>query len=304
MNNQSVQDPPAPNWVKFKGHTFTKTFSVVRNTVNNSHIATVCEEAKCPNRTECWSGGTATFMLMGDTCTRGCHFCAVKTSRTPPPLDPNEPLNLAKALTDWKNDDLHYIVITSVDRDELPDGGSSHLARCINVTKEYHPDLKIEILIPDFKGNREDIRRIVEAKPEVIAHNIETVRRLTPKVRDRRATYDQSLKVLKTIKNLDPAMLTKSSIMVGLSEKREEVIETMKDLLDVGVDFLTIGQYMRPTLKHLPVKEYIDLKIFEYYKQIGEDLGFKYVASAPLVRSSYRAGEYFINEFINKKYEK
>jgi lipoic acid synthetase len=210
-------------------------------------------------------------------------------------LDPDEPNNLAQALYDW---DLSYIVLTSVDRDDYPDGGSTHLAKCVQVTKEEHPSLKIEILIPDFKGDKQAIQRIVQAHPEVIAHNIETTRRLTPMVRDRRATYDQSLHVLKTIKEMEPSIFTKSSIMVGLSETKEEVIQTMKDLREVGVDFLTIGQYMRPTLKHLPVKEYVAEEVYEEYQQIGEQLGFLYVASKPLVRSSYKAGEYFIEKII------
>lgn len=298
MSRRDLKDPagPAPDFLRYRGKTFKKQFSVVRSTVNSSNIATVCEEAHCPNRTECWSGGTATFMLMGDTCTRGCRFCSVKTSAKPNPLDPAEPENLAKALNEWE---LSYIVLTSVDRDDLVDGGSNHLAECVRKVKLEHPNMKIEILIPDFKGDPLAIQNIVDARPEVIAHNIETVQRLTPKVRDRRATYNQSLDVLKLIKKMDSSRYTKSSIMVGLSETKEEVIETMKDLRNVGVDFLTIGQYMRPTLKHLPVKEYLPLEMYQYYQKIGEDLGFKYVASNPLVRSSYRAGEFFIENLIN-----
>lgn len=281
---------PVPDWLKFRGHTFSKKFSLVRSIVDQSKIATVCEEAKCPNRTECWSGGTATFMLMGDTCTRGCRFCSIKRSNNPQKLDEKEPYNLVESLGHW---DLNYIVLTSVDRDDLEDGGSNHLAGCIRYINEKYPDIRVEILIPDFKGNVSDIKRIVNAKPVVIAHNIETVRRLTPQVRDRRATYDQSLHVLKTIKKLDPNIYTKSSIMLGLSEKKSEVIEVMEDLLNVKVDFLTLGQYMQPTLKQLPVKKYLTPKEFKDFKIIGLDLGFKYVASDPLIRSSYRAGEFF-----------
>ncbi|MHA2501680.1 MAG: lipoyl synthase [Candidatus Kariarchaeaceae archaeon] len=295
-----VEDPagPAPDFLKFRGKTFTKTFSVVRQTVNRSKIATVCEEAKCPNRTECWSGGTATFMLMGDTCTRGCKFCAVKTSARPDPLDPIEPENLAIALDDW---DLNYIVLTSVDRDDLPDGGAAHLADCIRAVKTRHPDIRIEILIPDFQGDPDALRQIVEARPDVIAHNIETVERLTPFVRDRRATYSQTLEVLSMIKEMDPKMLTKSSIMIGLSEQYEEVITTMKDLREVDVDFLTIGQYMRPTLKHLPVKEYVEQDTFDRYESEGSVLGFLYTIAKPLVRSSYRAGELFIHGYLEDR---
>ncbi len=296
-----VSDLPAPDWVKYKGHTFTKKLSMVNNTVKRSSIATVCEEASCPNKTDCWSSGTATFMLMGDTCTRGCRFCNIKTSVCPDPLKDDEAETLASALYDWG--EIDYIVLTSVDRDDLSDGGSTHLARCISVVKKEHTSLKIEILIPDFKGSVNDLKRIVDAKPEVIAHNIETVRRLTPKVRDRRANYEQSLNVLRNIKILDPDMLSKSSIMVGLSEKPEEVVDTLQDLRNAGVDFVTIGQYMRPTLRHLAVREYVSLEQFAEYKKIAEDMGFKYVVSTPLSRSSYKAGELFINNYINKKRE-
>ncbi|MHA2099023.1 MAG: lipoyl synthase [Candidatus Kariarchaeaceae archaeon] len=293
-----TEDPPAPDFLKFKGHTFSKQLNVIRKTVTNSKIATVCEEASCPNKTECWSSGTATFMLMGDTCTRGCMFCNVKTARNPDPLDPNEPDNLAQALYDW---DVNYIVLTSVDRDDLVDGGSEHLADCIKAVRSEHPDLKIEILMPDFRGNKIDIQRIVDSGADVLAHNVETVERLTPLVRDRRANYKQSLDVLAKIKSTNSNIFTKSSIMVGLSEKKEEVIQTMKDLRKVGVDFLTIGQYMRPTLRHLPVKEYLPIELFDEYKQIGEKMGFLYVASAPLVRSSYKAGEFYISRIIDNR---
>ncbi len=286
-----------PHWLKYRGKTFSRRLSVVNATVKKSGVATVCEEARCPNRTECWSGGTATFMLMGDTCTRACRFCAVKTSPSPKPLNPNEPQALVDSI---KNLNLKYIVLTSVDRDDLADGGARHLANCIEALKNAYPELLIEILIPDFQGNLDALKKIVQAKPQVIAHNIETVRRLQKKVRDKRAGYEQSLNVLKSIKRIDHNILTKSSIMVGLSETEEEVIETMKDLRNVGVDFLTIGQYMRPTLRQLRVKEYIHPKKFDQYRQIGEKLGFIYVASGPLVRSSYRAGEFFISSYIKK----
>ncbi len=293
MKHQQV-----PEWLRFRGHTFSRTLSVVNSTVRKSNIATVCQEARCPNRTECWSGGTATFMLMGDTCTRGCKFCAVKTSDNPSPLNPNEPENLTKALFDWN---LSYVVLTSVDRDDLPDGGASHLAECINAVKRSHPDMLIEILIPDFQGDEKAIQTIVKSKPAVIAHNVETVERLQRKVRDRRASYSQSLKVLKTVKNIDEEIFTKSSIMVGLSETFEEVVQTMQDLRNVGVDFLTIGQYMRPTFRHMSVKEYVHPSVFEEYERIGLELGFRYVASGPLVRSSYRAGEFFVENLIREK---
>ncbi|MDH5401134.1 MAG: lipoyl synthase [Candidatus Heimdallarchaeota archaeon] len=292
-----IPDPAgkAPDFIRFKGKTFSKTLNVVNSSVKRSTLSTVCEEASCPNKTECWSGGTATFMLMGDTCTRGCGFCNVKTSRTPDPLDPLEGEKLVQALASWN---ITYIVITSVDRDDLPDGGAQHLADCIALVKSAYPSLLIEILIPDFNGRIEDIRKIVDAKPDVIAHNIETVKRLTPKVRDRRASYQQSLTVLKSIKQLDADIKTKSSIMLGLSETEEEVSKTMYDLREVGVDFLTIGQYMRPSFKHLPVKEYLPLDVYKNYENIGMNFGFIFVASGPLVRSSYRAGEFYIENYL------
>jgi lipoic acid synthetase len=295
--DRKPSEQKAPDWLRYKGQTLTKKFSVIRSSVNKSNIATVCEAASCPNRTECWSGGTATFLLMGDICTRGCKFCNIKTSRTPPLLDPNEPVNLVRAILDWETD-LNYIVLTSVDRDDLVDGGSNHLAECIRAVQKEHENINIEILIPDFQGKAEDIQNIINAKPQVIAHNIEVIRRLTPKVRDRRANYDQSLEVLRKIKELDNSILTKSSIMVGLSEKPSEVIETMQDLRDIDVDFLTIGQYMRPNLKSLAVREYVSLEQFEEYERIGNEMGFKYIVSKPLVRSSYRAGEYYISQFL------
>lgn len=298
MISQTSEELSAPDFLKYRGKSFTKVFSVVRKTVDHSKIATVCEEANCPNRTECWSGGTATFMLMGDTCTRGCKFCSVKTALKPQPLDPKEPENLVKALNDWE---LNYIVLTSVDRDDLPDGGATHLAKCIRAVKSAYPSLKVEILIPDFQGKNKDILKIIKAKPDVIAHNIETIRRLTPIIRDRRATYDQSLKVLKVIKQYDMRIFTKSSIMVGFSENPEEVRIVMSDLRSIGVDFLTIGQYMRPSLKKLPVKKYLSLEDFKEYKSMGEEMGFTYVASAPLVRSSYKAGEFFAANVNDKK---
>lgn len=293
-----VAELEVPEWLKFRGKTFSKKLNVVSGSVRRSGIATVCEEARCPNRTECWSGGTATFMLMGDTCTRGCKFCAVKTSPTPPPLDPNEPEFLVEAL---RSLNLEYVVLTSVDRDDLPDGGSSHLAECVRAIKENFPNMLVEILIPDFQGDDSAIENIVRSNPDVIAHNVETVERLQKRVRDSKAGYSQSLYVLRKIKEINPQVLTKSSIMVGVSETKEEVIQTMKDLRFIDVDFLTIGQYMRPTFRHMRVKEYVKPEIFDEYREIGLDLGFKYVASGPLVRSSYRAGEFYIKNYIEQR---
>lgn len=288
-----------PDWLKYKGKTFTRTLSVVDSTVCSSGIATVCKEARCPNRTECWSSGTATFMLMGDTCTRNCRFCSVKSSVNPAPLNPDEPKNIAQALHDW---DLNYVVLTSVDRDDLPDGGAEHLAKCIKEIKAEHPDLRIEILIPDFQGSIASLKKIVNAGPDVIAHNIETIRRLQKKVRDPLAEYDQSLKILRGVKELNPNILTKSSIMVGLGETYDEVIETMQDLRNVGVELLTIGQYMRPTFRNLRVKAYVEPEVFTKWESDGRKMGYLYVASGPLIRSSYRAGEYFITKVLNERF--
>ena len=262
-------------------------------------LHTVCEEAHCPNVSECWGGGTATLMLMGDVCSRACRFCMVTPGRPGSPPDPLEPENVALTLSKMG---LTYVVLTSVDRDDLPDGGASHFARTIEATKEMNPGLRVEVLIPDFQNDVESIRKVVQAKPDVIAHNIETTLFLSDGVRDPRAGYWQSLSVLRTIKKLDRGMFTKSSIMLGLGEQEEEVRLAMMHLREAGVDFLTIGQYLRPSARHLPVREYVPPETFEHYKRIGEDeFGFKYVASGPLVRSSYRAGEMFMGALLDAK---
>jgi lipoic acid synthetase len=258
----------------------------------SNHLFTVCEEAKCPNRHECWSSGTATFMLMGNICTRGCKFCAV-TSGRPQPLDSSEPLNVAEAVKSLK---LNYVVLTSVNRDDLPDGGSAHFANCINTIKKLNPGTLIEVLIPDYLGN--NLRNVVTAAPAVVAHNIETVERLTPKVRDPRANYRKSLNVLKEAKQVFGSKYTKSSIMVGLGETWEDLEQAFDDLRKHDVDFLTIGQYLRPSHWHLKVEKYIHPDLFEEMRIRAQTYGFKYVASGPLVRSSYKAGEFFIENII------
>ncbi|HLE47842.1 MAG TPA: lipoyl synthase, partial [Candidatus Thermoplasmatota archaeon] len=260
------------------------------------NLHTVCEEAHCPNVAECWGGGTATFMLMGDTCTRGCRFCAV-TSGKPGALDPMEPLKISRAIAELK---LKYAVITSVDRDDLPDGGAHHFASTIRTAKSLHPEGLIEVLIPDFQGDEAAIRKIIEAKPDVIAHNVETVRRLTPGVRDRRATYDQTLEVHRFVKRENPKQYTKSSIMLGLGETDEELEECFRDLRAAGVDVLTLGQYLRPSAWHLPVQEYVPPARFEDLKTRAEGHGFLYVASGPLVRSSYKAAEFFVEGLLRQ----
>ena len=264
-------------------------------------MATVCEEARCPNIGECWdnsdgSPATATIMLMGDTCTRGCSFCAVKTSKNPGKLNPFEPFSVGTAVSKW---DIDYVVLTSVDRDDLADHGSSHIAETISVLRKMKPELGIECLAPDFGGNKEYIKTVATSGLNVFAHNVETVSRLQRRARDRRANYEQSMFVLEEARKY--IEFTKSSLMLGLGETKEEVIQTMKDLLAIDVSFLTLGQYLRPTKRHMKVTEYVTPDAFKEYEEIGLDLGFKYIASGPMVRSSYKAGEHYINSLIRSQ---
>ena len=286
-----------PDWLRVKYPT-GESYERIKDKLRTHNLHTVCEEAHCPNIAECWGGGTATFMLMGDTCTRGCRFCMVKSGNPQGLLDIFEPVNVAKTIADLG---LKYVVITSVDRDDLSDGGAGHFAQTIRAIKQNDPNVITEVLIPDFKGNLEDIRKIVDAKPEVIAHNIETTAPLTPQIRDPRATYKQSLAVLKAIKELDAGLYSKTSIMLGLGENESDLVKTMKDLRDVNVDILTLGQYLRPSKAHVPVTEYVSPERFDYYKGLAEALGFLYVASGPFVRSSYRAGEFFVEALLHKR---
>lgn len=235
---------------------------------------------------------------MGDTCTRGCRFCSVKTARAPPPLDPNEPYNTAKAIVAWG---LDYIVLTSVDRDDVEDFGSSHIAKTISEIKKQKPEMFVECLAPDFKGNESLIAKVANSGVDVYAHNIETVEKLTPFVRDRRAGYQQSLECLRLVKKINPNLITKSSIMLGLGETDEQVSTTMKDLREAGVDCVTLGQYMQPTKRHLSVIEYVTPEKFQEWEKFGRELGFLYVASGPLVRSSYKAGEFFITSILKNR---
>jgi len=262
-------------------------------------LATVCEEARCPNIGECWAGGTATFMVMGDTCTRGCRFCAVKTGNPNGWLDAEEPEKLATIVAAAKWD---YIVLTSVDRDDLPDGGAAHFARCIAAVKSARPGLIVEALIPDFQGNPEHLKTLIAGGADVLAQNIETVERLTHPVRDRRAGYQQTLTLLQRIKEFAPHVITKSSIMLGLGEQDDEVLQCMTDLQRHGVELLTLGQYLQPTAKHLRVERFITPDEFNHWQGIAEkDLGFLYCASGPLVRSSYRAGEFFAKNLVRER---
>ena len=295
--NERLRLPP---WLKSaKKIPMGSEFFRIKDSLRGLGLHTVCEEAKCPNIGDCWSSqATATIMLLGDTCTRGCRFCSVKTSRSPPAPDPEEPVKTGKAIAQWG---LDYVVLTSVDRDDLPDQGCSHFAKTVQVIKSLKPGMVVEVLVPDFRGDVSAIKTIIESRPDVYAHNIETVRELTPFVRDRRAKYEQSLFVLKTVKESAPQMVTKTSIMLGLGETDDQIKETMRDLREAGVDCLTLGQYMQPTKRHLKVVEYVTPEKFDSWRVFGESLGFAYVASGPLVRSSFKAGEFFLKAFVRER---
>lgn len=285
-----------PEWLKVKmpGGENYKRLKVLSGELG---LHTVCEEAHCPNIGECWGGGTATFMLLGDVCTRGCTFCAVKSGNPNLVVDELEPVKIAIALKEMK---LSYVVLTSVDRDDLSDGGASHFASTILETRKRNPELLLEVLTPDFRGDLAAVRTVTQARPDVFAHNIETVERLQRKVRDTRANYTQSLSVLKAVKDFDSSIYTKSSLMLGLGETDDEVVRSMRDLREIDVDFLAIGQYLRPSSWHLEVENYVHPSKFEEFREIGQSLGFRYVASGPLVRTSYRAGEFFMDNLIRR----
>jgi lipoic acid synthetase len=282
---------PKPEWLKVRMPGGGR-YELVKQTLRELQLHTVCEEASCPNVGECWGSGTATVMLMGKTCTRGCRFCDV-ASGMPEPLDPLEPRHLAEAVGRLG---LDYLVVTSVNRDELSDGGASHFAQAIVELRRAAPKTLVEVLTPDFQGSHAALDMIADAGPTVAAHNIETVERLTPKVRDRRASYRQSLDVLAYYKSR--GMRTKSSLMVGVGEEPSEVVQAMRDLRSVDCDILTIGQYLRPSEKHLAVEEFVKPEQFAAYEREGLALGFKFVAAGPLVRSSYKAGEFFIQRWV------
>lgn len=299
-----------PPWLK-KEIPVGQNYHKLKSTLRNLNLHTVCEEARCPNIGECWGGGehstaTATIMLMGDTCTRGCRFCSVKTSRNPPPPDPNEPVNTGRAIAEWG---LDYVVLTSVDRDDLPDGGSNHFAQTVREIKRLNPQMLVECLTPDFRGNKDQVKTVALSGLDVYAHNIETVKEYQRSVRDPRANYDQSIGVLKHVKELtrtesDYEILTKTSIMLGFGETDDMVKRTMDDLREAGVDCVTLGQYMQPTKRHLKVIEYVTPEKFAVWEEYGNKIGFAYTASGPLVRSSYKAGEFFIKNLINRRREK
>lgn len=288
-----------PEWLKVRAPV-GENYNRIKDMMGGLKLATVCQEARCPNIGECWSGGTATIMIMGDTCTRGCRFCNVKTGNPKGKLDPFEPENVAHSISQMG---LEYVVITTVDRDDLPDQGAEHFARTVKTVKKLSPNLLVEILAGDFRGDQDLIWQLTDAGPDVYAHNIETVERLTPKVRDPRAGYRQSLRVLELVKQRDATKYTKSSIMLGLGETDQEVLEALRDLRSVGCDVVTFGQYLQPTPRHLKVIEFITPEKFQWWQKTAEEMGFLYVASGPLVRSSYRAGEFFMKAMIEKRRE-
>lgn len=286
-----------PKWLQTTiphGHTY---FKIVDN-LRRRNLVTVCQEAKCPNISQCWNTGTATFMVLGDTCTRACRFCHIKTGNPQGSIDYQEPRRVADSVAVMG---LDYAVITMVDRDDLNDGGAEHLARVVDEVRKARPQIKVELLTSDFAGAERPLQTIAECAPQVFAHNIETVERLTPRVRDARANYRQSLAVLANFKQLRPEIFTKSSLMLGLGERREEIEQTLNDLRQHRVDLVTIGQYMRPTRKHLTVKRYLPPQEFNELQELAESLGFQAVASGPLVRSSYRAKDFFETAIANSR---
>lgn len=287
-----------PPWLKVKLPTGPNV-ARLKEASRSRGLSTVCEEARCPNLAECWGGGTATFMVMGDTCTRGCRFCSVGTALKPALPDPEEPAKLALTL---KEMNIEYAVLTTVCRDDMPDQGAGHLANCIRRIKSECPAMKLEMLLQDFRGNQELLEHVIDSGPDVIAHNVECVERLTGTVRDAKAGYRQSLDVLKHAKAYAPKKPTKTSLMLGLGETEDELLEAFDDIRAAGVDILTLGQYLRPSgsRHHLMVDKFIHPDDFERYGEMARKRGFLYVASGPFVRSSYRAAELFMKGHLEK----
>ena len=288
---------PKPAWLKVplpggEGYARLKTLT------EQLGLHTVCQEARCPNIGECWKGehATMTLMVLGDECTRRCRFCAVKTVMQAAPPDEAEPAHVGEAVAAMN---LAYVVITSVDRDDLPDGGSAHYARCIGEIRARAPRTVVETLIPDYQDR--DLETLMSARPDVLGHNVEVVGRLQRRIRDPRCSFERSLATLRGAKRLDSQVFTKSSLMLGLGESHEEIVESMQLLRDAGVDFLTLGQYLRPTAQHAPVREYVTPERFLDLQMLGERMGFRYVAAGPLVRSSYKAGEFFALRLVRER---
>lgn len=292
---------PKPEWLKVRAPG-GENYVEIKRSLRDLKLHTVCEEARCPNVGECWSGGTATIMLLGEVCTRGCKFCAVKTGNPRGVVDLEEPTKVAGIIA---QSELEYVVLTSVDRDDLLDQGAGHFAKTVAEIKKLKPEMLVETLTPDFKGERQCVDVLVDSGVDVFAHNVETVPRLQKTVRDPRAGYEQSLNVLRMAKERAHAtgrrVFTKTSLMLGLGEKYEEVHSVMKDLRSYDVDIVTFGQYLQPTSRHLKVEEYVTPQAFKHWELVGKELGFAFVASGPLVRSSYRAGEFFITNLLKSK---
>lgn len=286
MNTVEKEKIKKPKWLKVKLPT-GENYKKVRGLVDEHKLHTICESGNCPNMGECWGEGTATFMILGNVCTRSCGFCAVSTGR-PEEVDVFEPAKVAQSV---KLMEVKHAVITSVDRDDLPDGGAEMWASTVRAIRRQSPGTTLETLIPDFMGKWENLQKVIDVAPEVVSHNLETVRRLTKEVRIQ-AKYDRSLEVLRRISK--SGLRTKSGIMLGIGETEEEVIETLEDLKSVGVHIVTLGQYLQPTSDHLPVAEFVTPETFEKYKEIGLEMGFRYVESGPLVRSSYHAEKHLV----------
>jgi len=285
---------PKPPWLKVRAPG-GETYGHLKQTFRELDLHTVCEEARCPNVGECWTEGTATVMLLGDVCTRGCRFCAVTTGNPRGAVDGREPEHVARAIARLG---LQYVVLTMVDRDDLLDGGAAHVARTVTRLRELRPDILIETLLGDFGGHMDYVDTTAAAKPDVWAHNIEVVARLQRSIRDVRCSYERSLGVLARVKDKDPSRITKSSIMVGIGERDEEVLETLADLRKAGVDLVTLGQYLRPTPKHVAVDRFVTPETFAMYAEEARKMGFAFVASAPLTRSSYKAAEVFVRSIL------
>lgn len=283
-----------PPWIRVKAR-IARDMIYTKNILDRLSINTVCMEARCPNIFNCWGSRTVTFMILGDKCTRNCRFCSVKSGNPKGIVDEGEPLRVAMAV---KMLGIKYVVLTSVDRDDLPDGGAGHFHKTIRAIRELNPGVIIEALVPDFNCDPKSIKTVIDAGIDVIGHNIETVRRLTPYVRDRRAGYEKSLTVLKMFRDYGGDILTKSGLILGLGEGIDEVVETLRDLRSVGVDIVTIGQYLMPSRRHYRVREYVHPKIFRMLEEIGYEMGFKCVVSGPRVRSSYLAGEYYVKRLV------
>jgi len=280
-------DEVKPGWLRVRVHPQAlPAVERMERLLAELGLGTVCRSAHCPNLPSCWGQGTATFMLLGEVCTRACRFCAVRTGWPGGEVDPEEPGRIAEAV---RRLGLRYVVLTSVDRDDLPDGGARHFAACIRAIRAAAPGALVEALIPDFSGDREALREVVTAGPQVVGHNLETVRRLTPEVRDGRAGYELSLSVLRTLKELEPHLVTKSSLLLGLGEAPEEVEEALSDLREAGVDIVVLGQYLRPTPAQLPVVRYVPPEEFARWEARARGMGFKAVVAGPLARTSFRA---------------